>query len=327
MLVALGAGRPQIARSPIPSSCLPESTVTATPNLCTICGAVLAARPAGGDILCGSLSCASAYRAVPAHLTCGACRRVIPAAHRASRHCGRYACAKTVAVDRPQAAARAAQAALVVAAHKRRRARAAHDGVAAAAVESYRVSVIPKNTRRVSALPRRRRALFEASLRAQLAEARGWVARGELPLTFRPRAPEPPPTAQARRQMAVLGAGCAACRGHCCGLGKEHAFLRVDAMLHYLQRFPEKDDETIVADYLAFLSARTLTGGCVFQNPDGCALPRDMRADICNAYHCTGLDMLRDAFEDEEPVRAFFIHQVGNGLQGGRFVDIPPTAD
>jgi hypothetical protein len=301
--------------------------VTATPNLCTICEATPSLRRGRDDVLCGSLSCASAYRAVPDHLKCGVCGRVIPPAHRASRHCGRYACAKTVAVDRPQAAARAAHAALVVAAHKRRRVRAAREGVPSGAVESYRVSVIPKNTGRVSALPRRRRALFEASLRAQLAEARGWLTRGELPPTYRPPATEPTPTVQARRQMAVLGAGCAACRGYCCGRGKEHAFLRVDAMLHYLQRFPDKDDETIVADYLAYLSKRTLTDGCVFQNSDGCALPRDMRAEICNAYHCTGLNMIRDAFEDDEPVRAFFIHQVGTGLQGGRFVDIPPAAD
>lgn len=249
------------------------------------------------------------------------------AARWASRHCGRDACAKTVTVDRPQAAARAAQAALVVDAHERRRVRAVRDAVPMAEVESYRVSVIPKSTRRVSALPRRRRALFEASLRAYLTEARGWMARGELPTTYQPPTPEATPTALERRQLAVLGMGCAACGGECCGTGKEHAFLRVDAMLHYLQRFPEKDDDTIVADYLAFLSARTITGGCVFQNPDGCALPRDMRSNTCNAFHCTGLNVIRDAFQDEEPVRAFFIYKVGNRLQGGRFVDIPPAAD
>ena len=93
---------------------LPEPFVTDTPNLCTICEATLSLRRGRDDVLCGSLSCASAYRAVPDHLKCGVCGRVIPPAHRASRHCGRYACAKIVAVDRPQAAARAAHAALVV---------------------------------------------------------------------------------------------------------------------------------------------------------------------------------------------------------------------
>ena len=94
------------------------------------------------------------------------------------------------------------------------------------------------------------------------------------------------------------------------------------------ERIPnEIVDDAVIADYLAFVPSRSLPSGCIYQRSDGCALPRDMRADICNSFFCDGLNAIRLQYGDGRPVRAFFVHFDGTVLHGGRFVEMPESAD
>ena len=94
-------------------------------------------------------------------------------------------------------------------------------------------------------------------------------------------------------------------------------------MVRYLQEFPTHDDETIVAQYLSYIAPRTLTMGCVYQHEHGCTLPRELRADICNRFYCSHLNMIRNEYAAGEPVRAYFVHLEEGRLAGDRFVEIP----
>ncbi len=98
-------------------------------------------------------------------------------------------------------------------------------------------------------------------------------------------------------------------------------------MVRYLSRYPDREDDAIIADYLDYVPSRTMSAGCVYQRSDGCALPRDMRADICNSFYCDGLNDIRFLYGDGRPVRAFFVHHDGTTLHGGQFVEIPDGAD
>jgi len=231
-------------------------------------------------------------------------------------------------VERPWAAVQEARAAILASAPAYQARAAAARGLTVEEGRTYALSVIPKNADRVKRLPRRRRQAFEVHLRKQLAGARQRLYEGAAPSAPVVEAlPETPLTSRRRAELAVLGAGCGVCRGNCCRGGGNHAFQGEDSMLRYLRRYPGRDDDAVIADYLDYVPSRTMSEGCVYQRSDGCALPRDMRADICNSFFCDGLNDIRFLYGDGRPVRAFFVHYDGTTLHGGQFVEIPDGAD
>ncbi len=300
---------------------------------CAICGVALSPLRASRAVLCESLRCAHTHAALPPEQKCANCTRPVPAGNRAARHCGRSDCAKVLLVDGPLRAEQQRRAMLKVTSVARRRRAGAQRGLSAAESESYAVALVPRNYDRVSKLPARRAGQFETHLRLQLSIAR---QRLNVGLAVEPLARWDGVLRELTApETALLGAGCAACRGYCCRLGETHAFVRPDTVARYIERFPDKSDESIVADYLQHLAARTLTKGCVFQLANGCALPRDMRSDTCNTFLCDGLIELRDNLTQLQrggssvPLhRAFYVNVDGYQARGGVFVDIPtPAAD
>lgn len=127
-------------------------------------------------------------------------------------------------------------------------------------------ALLPAMDRPVVPLPRMRRAAFRANLRRFLRTGGTGAERTDP-------APASP----------LVQAGCGVCRGHCCRLGQNHAFLDgsdfgglagADAYRWYVRMLPPESVE----------------GSCVFHGPLGCVLPRERRAPICNRYECDGLD-------------------------------------
>ena len=83
---------------------------------------------------------------------------------------------------------------------------------------------------------------------------------------------------------------CTACRGHCCRLGEDHAFLRPATLRRFHKANPELTGVQVVDAYLAYVPKESSLGGCVFQGRRGCTLPRAMRSDVCNRYLCEDLE-------------------------------------
>ena len=88
---------------------------------------------------------------------------------------------------------------------------------------------------------------------------------------------------------AVLGAGCATCQGHCCKGGGDHAFIDERTMARTRRDNPDLDARAVIGLYLARLAPRSYKGSCLFHGSDGCTLGRALRAELCNAYYCNGL--------------------------------------
>ncbi len=82
---------------------------------------------------------------------------------------------------------------------------------------------------------------------------------------------------------------CAMCKGGCCRSGKEHAYLSVFSVRALMDKNPQKSAKDIVELYRSHISANTIKGSCINQTPTGCALPRALRSDICNAFYCDAL--------------------------------------
>lgn len=82
---------------------------------------------------------------------------------------------------------------------------------------------------------------------------------------------------------------CSLCGGGCCASGKEHAYLSVITIRRYMDKHPEESQQTIQDLYLSRIRSETVEDACINQTATGCALPRELRSDICNEYYCDPL--------------------------------------
>ncbi len=98
---------------------------------------------------------------------------------------------------------------------------------------------------------------------------------------------------------------CAQCRGRCCALGgQHHAFITLAQLLRWQQREPGRTLQDAVESYAARVAHAHLDGGCAYQGEQGCTLPREDRADICNSYACNSLISTQATLRDD-PQAAF----------------------
>lgn len=216
---------------------------------------------------------------MPAHaLTCRHCQAPLAPPQRADGHCGAAACR-----------------------HREDRARWARltkdlgepaQRAAAAKLPPGRQPLLlwlRDAQHRLVPLPQTRRDAHRAHLQALVANA--------------PAGSLPPPLAEPAPGM-VLGAQegrlCGQCRGRCCAQGAPtHAFTTLPQLLRWQQREPGRTLQGAVDWYMTRLPGRHTQGGCVYQGPGGCVLPRADRADICNSYACDPLKDLQQALEGD----------------------------
>lgn len=120
----------------------------------------------------------------------------------------------------------------------------------------------------------------------------------------------------------LLAKICAVCRGFCCFYGAtRHAFLDIETMRRFCDQRPGWSTNDVVAEYSRYLPARHCETSCVYHAETGCALPRDMRADICNRYECHGLKDARREYAEFARLSACVVVRHDNSIVGCTFVD------
>ena len=120
---------------------------------------------------------------------------------------------------------------------------------------------------------------------------------------------------------AVLAAAvCAVCGGACCHRAGDHAFLDIAAIGRFMASSRETELSNIASTYAAHLPERSFTGSCVYHTFDGCALPRSLRADICNAYRCSGLKQAERWVCDDGITRVYVVVREDNIIKRSAFV-------
>lgn len=149
---------------------------------------------------------------------------------------------------------------------------------------------LPANERTVVPLSEERRAAFAVHLSAALDRA---LDDPDRPV---PVAPDSPPA-----QEAMIRAACTACRGSCCTYGGDRAYLYPDHFRRLLQEAPGKTREEILSEYRSRLPDRVYFDSCVYHTEAGCALPRELRSNVCNTFLCGGLSEMLDAQPREGP--------------------------
>ncbi|MBH9577014.1 hypothetical protein [Inhella proteolytica] len=154
-------------------------------------------------------------------------------------------------------------------------------------------TVLPSGPRRTRPVSARRRAAYEAHLRAVVAEA--FV---EPPPSAPPPAPAGAPALDSRLPERL----CTACGGGCCTAGKEHAYLIPASIQRLRFQDPSLQPEQIVQFYLRHIPAQACVNSCVNQTRQGCALPREWRSDTCNTWACKPLQTLYEGLQTEPRV-------------------------
>ena len=172
------------------------------------------------------------------------------------------------------------------------------------------LAMVPANTRETTALPMEPRRAFLDRLETTV---RRVFAANVVPdpmvhvdevAAIAPLAP-PADALDSPALTAILGRSCATCRGECCTAGGNHAFLRDDSIERVRSEHPSLDADALLARYADHLPARHYRGSCVYHASDGCALPRDLRSNLCNRYVCGGLTQLKSALAASESAAAF----------------------
>ncbi len=123
-------------------------------------------------------------------------------------------------------------------------------------------------------------------------------------------APTVQPTSIPADPVPLAEQFCALCRGGCCSMGREHAYLNAATIRHLARQRPDLSPDQIAAEYLDRVSEQTVAGSCINHTPTGCGLPREMRSDTCNAFYCKSLrDWQARLAAGETPHGAFVIQR------------------
>ncbi|MFH0726789.1 MAG: hypothetical protein V2B19_10635 [Pseudomonadota bacterium] len=131
-----------------------------------------------------------------------------------------------------------------------------------------------------------------------------------------------PPLQRVALAEAAAVMVCAACAGVCCRHGGySHAFLTPEFLRRLRSTRPDLTPEAVEAAYTTHLPETHLEGACVYQTLTGCALPRGLRAPICNGYQCRGLKEAVEKLAKNPAVRFIVIAREDNRIIRSAFVD------
>ncbi len=184
--------------------------------------------------------------------------------------------------------------------------------------DTFQLAVVPAAIHRITRLPASRRREFRDYLKPLIDRA---VALPAVPVV-EPDSTMESTSMQETRLSAASGSACACCQGYCCrGGAYTHAYLGVETLQRYVAARPDQPPDQILAAYLRYIGKETSEGSCVYQRADGCSLPREMRATICNNFYCGGLREFRAKVPATGPVRGFFVAMTDNEICRAALVD------
>jgi hypothetical protein len=178
--------------------------------------------------------------------------------------------------------------------------------------DQYPYTVVPTNSKRITRLPEHRKKLFRESLLHLINKAMPGLAQKNGP-TEEDQTEKDTPHETVEDELLFEAKACSICKGGCCSIGEEHAFIKQETIFRYMSNHPDQKPEQVLEAYMAYLPDESFEESCVNHTETGCSLPRDMRSHVCNGYVCESLIKLKDLFADTPvPEGVFFISRAQN---------------
>jgi hypothetical protein len=175
----------------------------------------------------------------------------------------------------------------------------------------YPVVVLPAAPHGLELLSHERRQRYREHLAGIIAEA---VAGEDTDAQAVPAS-----TGTAADLIPLAESLCTLCRGACCSMGGEKAYLNPSTIRRFMRLRPEVAADRVAEEYLDRLPDQTVAGSCINHTATGCSLSREMRADTCNAYYCTSLrGWQARCASGETPLGAFVIQRGQNNWNQDR---------
>ena len=95
--------------------------------------------------------------------------------------------------------------------------------------------------------------------------------------TFDPTIDEPDSVGSNPEFDSINGKICGTCKGHCCLTAGNHAYIDRATIVRFRRQNPQVTAEELLNEYLSYLGAESVEGGCINQMEKGCVLPRERR--------------------------------------------------
>lgn len=112
--------------------------------------------------------------------------------------------------------------------------------------------------------------------------------------------------------QATCDTMCGMCKGGCCADGKEHAYISPVIIRRQMDTNPALEKEDILSIYVSNIAPETMLNACINQTKTGCALPRALRADICNSHFCGPIANYIKNMESQEALKPVLAIQRSN---------------
>jgi hypothetical protein len=179
--------------------------------------------------------------------------------------------------------------------------------------ESYRTLVVPYRPGSIEELPGQRRRAHLEFLNALVRDVMQDGMSVEAPRTeFQGSDVRPP--------ASLAAAVCTVCAGACCHRGRDQAFLDAAAIMRCMAANHDPQPSPIVRTYAAYLPEHSFAASCVYHSLDGCALPRSLRATVCNNYRCRGLKQAEYWARNEGTTCVYVAVRQDNRIRRAAFV-------
>ncbi len=163
--------------------------------------------------------------------------------------------------------------------------------------------------------PERCEALREHLIARAIEAREASIAGGEETTEVSPDASTSPP-------LAILERACALCGGFCCSQGGNTAYQDAESMARFMASHPDLEPSEVADAYVARIPRITCEDSCIFHTAEGCGLPRELRARICNTFECVGLRQLRERLPAAGPLPVFLVAEEASRVVRYAFVSL-----
>lgn len=153
---------------------------------------------------------------------------------------------------------------------------------------------IPRGPRAQVPADNERRELLAEHLRDIVNEANADLSL--MAAVAEPELPEPAPSSPLGGEL------CKFCAGGCCTKGGNAAYLTPKTLRRVSAAAGLDSCNSLVATYLSYLPEQSMAGSCIYHTDCGCALPRELRSDICNDFVCDAFKALPTANSEPQQV-------------------------
>jgi hypothetical protein len=297
---------------------------------CLVCGCPLPGSASRSAATCGRMSCDVQFlrqRDLPADRRCRICRVPLPPRRLAVGVCDDRECDAIHAgqrlAERTQRererwrrirdagkARRLREAAAVGVEHP--------DEFTVVAVPHITTPLAPRDEERVGRVRARLESLVNWALThepndTELLQRPGWRSSGEPESSV--YQPEDIGAEATAVESSLFGVGCRLCRGACCRTGADHAYLNIKQVREFISGHPEFLEQEVVDAYLSYVPELSIENSCIFHGERGCALPREMRSDMCNRWLCPGLKEIRETLENGAPPLFYLVSAAEAGSE------------